>query len=84
MTIMTYGGVDILQPLLKINPSLPTHWQHLQFKLCHLDINYQFFITREQLSIGCDQDTEIQVGEQQYRISVGKIANVVYKDEVVA
>lgn len=84
MTIMTYGGVDIRQPLLKINPSLPTHWQHLQFKLCHLGINYQFFITREQLSIGCDQDTEIQVGEQQYRISAGKIANVVYKNEVVA
>ncbi|MFS1537481.1 MAG: hypothetical protein ACL7BU_00895 [Candidatus Phlomobacter fragariae] len=44
---MTYGGVDIRQPLLKINPSLSTHWQHLQFKVCYLGVNYQFYHSRK-------------------------------------
>ncbi|HGJ5855750.1 glycoside hydrolase family 65 protein [Arsenophonus nasoniae] len=84
MTIMTYGGVDIRQPLLEINPSLPSHWRHLQFKLCHLGVNYQFFITQEKLFVSCDRDTEILVNKQGYRISAGKIANIDYKNEVVA
>ncbi|HGJ5876883.1 MAG TPA: glycosyl hydrolase family 65 protein [Arsenophonus sp.] len=81
---MTYASVDIQQPLLKINPSLPTHWQYVQFKVCHQGVNYQFIITQEKLSIICDQNTEIQVAEREYRISAGKIININYKNKVVA
>ncbi|AMA64812.1 Trehalose 6-phosphate phosphorylase [Candidatus Arsenophonus lipoptenae] len=84
MTIMSYGGVDIRQPILIINPSLPIHWKYLQFNLYHVDIHYQFFITHETLSINCDQDTEIQVGNNRYYISASKYANIFYKKELLA
>ncbi|MFV9997570.1 MAG: hypothetical protein AB8W37_07780 [Arsenophonus endosymbiont of Dermacentor nuttalli] len=61
-----------------------THWQYVQFKVCHQGVNYQFIIIQEKLSIICDQNTEIQVAEREYRISAGKIININYKNEVVA
>ncbi|WMY97074.1 MAG: glycoside hydrolase family 65 protein [Arsenophonus sp.] len=82
MTIMTYGGVDIRQSLLKINPSLPNHWQYIQFKVWHLGINYKFLITQYKLSVISNKNTKIQVGSKKYKIFIGKILNINYKNKV--
>lgn len=64
ITLNTYGGIDIRQPLLTLNPSLPEQWKKMQFQLLKNGVHYQITILPTQIVITADQDISVVVAEK--------------------
>lgn len=62
-TLTTYGGVDIRQSMLKLQPNLPQAWQRLKFSLQHRGTHFQVEIDKEKTVIKADQDVDILFGD---------------------
>lgn len=58
IALNTYGGIDIRQNTLIINPSLPEQWKQMKFNIEKNGIQYNIVIEKNKLEITADKDSE--------------------------
>jgi trehalose/maltose hydrolase-like predicted phosphorylase len=61
IAISTFAGVDLRGELLKVSPSLPKHWEKLEFSLVFKNTNYNFAISHKGVELVTDKDSELIV-----------------------
>ncbi|AOR63820.1 glycoside hydrolase family 65 protein [Pectobacterium wasabiae] len=70
-TIMTYAGIDIRHPYLRIAPSLPAEWECIRFNLQHTGILYYFIITPKEVIVSVSEDTQIEINNRKHLVMSG-------------
>jgi trehalose/maltose hydrolase-like predicted phosphorylase len=59
VAMSTYGGVDLREEVLNVNPALPKHWESMEFNLTFRKIDYTFIISHESINVTTSKPTKI-------------------------
>ncbi len=66
VAMSTYGGVDLREEFLNVNPALPKHWSSMEFGLTFRGVDYKFNITQNTINVTTSKPTKIIVnGKEQ-------------------
>ncbi len=61
IAITTFGGINLKNEILHVNPKLPLDWEKMSFALTFKNIKYNFEITGKQLKVKVNANTQIVV-----------------------
>ncbi|UDM32547.1 glycoside hydrolase family 65 protein [Lentilactobacillus laojiaonis] len=73
-----YGGVNMNQDIVRINPHLPKHWTRLAFKQNFKGTWYQYEITQDQINVTTDNNSKVEILGKEYSTTSGKTLTVKY------
>ncbi len=79
IALNTFAGLDYRQPNLHFDPSLPSGWKKLSFKLQFKGIHYQISIAPDTISVLANEDTVIFVQDKPYLLIADKIQIIQYR-----
>ena len=72
IALNTYGGIDIREDILKIDPAIPRNWKELRFKLYKKGIHFIVDITENSLKIKADKEVEVVIKGEKIKLNGGE------------
>ena len=76
LALVSYAGLDVTGPVVRVAPRLPAHWRNVQFNAGFRGQRYYFEVGHKAVRVRADGDAEVIVGDETVTLRDGKWATV--------